>query len=134
MKECFKKKWFAPCIQGGVNTSVKLGGIYVKSLQLNGPADLDGRIQIGDRILAVNGISLVGVTHKQAVETIKIAPQASRLVLDRSVPVVIPKMPERKAKSQAFDKPFSLELVKGVGGLGLSLVGGEGAGEEHGGE
>ncbi|XP_074610552.1 tyrosine-protein phosphatase non-receptor type 13-like [Acropora palmata] len=120
-------------VSGGINTSVKLGGIYVKSLQLNGPADLDGRVAIGDRILAVNGISLIGVTHKQAVETIKMAPQRTRLVLDRSIPVNIPKSSIRKARPQPSDKPFAVELVKGVGGLGLSLVGGKGAGEEHGG-
>ena len=88
---------------------------------------------IGDRILAVNGISLIGVTHKQAVETIKMAPQRTRLVLDRSIPVNIPKSSIRKARPQPSDKPFAVELVKGVGGLGLSLVGGKGAGEEHGG-
>lgn len=88
---------------------------------------------IGDRILAVNGVSLIGVTHKQAVETIKMAPQRTRLVLDRSIPVSIPKSSIRKARPQPSDKPFVVELVKGVGGLGLSLVGGKGAGEEHGG-
>lgn len=120
--------------KGGINTSVKLGGIYIKSLLPNGPADMDGRVQIGDRILQVNGISLVGVTHKQAVETIKMAPQRTRLVLDRSVAVNIPKSSGKKGRSQPSDKPFMVELVKGVGGLGLSLVGGKGAGEEHGGE
>ncbi|XP_022779941.1 tyrosine-protein phosphatase non-receptor type 13-like isoform X3 [Stylophora pistillata] len=120
-------------VSGGINTSVKLGGIYIKSLLPNGPADMDGRVQIGDRILQVNGISLVGVTHKQAVETIKMAPQRTRLVLDRSVAVNIPKSSGKKTRSQPSDKPFMVELVKGVGGLGLSLVGGKGAGEEHGG-
>lgn len=86
---------------------------------------------IGDRILAVNGISLVGVTHKQAVETIKMAPQRTRLVLDRSVPVNIPKSAVKKTRSHPPSKPFAVELLKGVGGLGLSLVGGKGAGDEH---
>ena len=113
---------------------MKLGGIYVKSLLPNGPADMDGRVQIGDRILQVNGISLVGVPHKQAVETIKMAPHRTRLVLDRSIPVNIPKSSGKKARSHPPDKPFTVELLKGVGGLGLSLVGGRGAGEEHGGE
>ena len=93
-----------------------------------------GTIQIGDRILQVNGISLVGVTHKQAVETIKIAPHKTRLILDRSVAVNVPKSSGKKTRSYPPDKPFTVELSKGVGGLGLSLVGGKGAGEEHGGE
>ena len=95
---------------------------------------MDGRVRVGDRILAVNGISLIGVTHKQAVETIKMAPYRTRLVLDRSVPVNVPKSTGKKTRPQATDKPFTVELLKGVGGLGLSLVGGKGAGEEHGGE
>ena len=37
----------------------------MKSLYPNGAADLDGRIQVGHRILSVNGVSLQGVTHKQ---------------------------------------------------------------------
>ncbi|XP_020604777.1 tyrosine-protein phosphatase non-receptor type 13-like [Orbicella faveolata] len=117
----------------GLLTNVKLGGIYIKSLLPNGPADMDGRIQIGDRILQVNGISLVGVTHKQAVETIKMAPYRTRLILDRSVAVNVPKSSGKKTRSHPPDKPFVVELSKGVGGLGLSLVGGKGAGEEHGG-
>ena len=95
---------------------------------------MDGRIQIGDRILQVNGISLVGVTHKQAVETIKMAPHRTRLILDRSVTVNVPKSSLKKTRSHPPDKPFEVELSKGVGGLGLSLVGGKGAGEEHGGK
>lgn len=95
---------------------------------------MDGRVHVGDRILAVNGISLIGVTHKQAVETIKMAPHRTRLVLDRSVPVNVPKSTGKKTRPQASDKPFTVELLKGIGGLGLSLVGGKGAGEEHGGE
>ena len=34
-------------LQGGVNTSVKHGGIYIKSMVRGGAADVDGRIQIG---------------------------------------------------------------------------------------
>ncbi|XP_031567263.1 tyrosine-protein phosphatase non-receptor type 13-like isoform X2 [Actinia tenebrosa] len=121
-------------VTGGINTTVKLGGIYVKSLMLNGPADRDGQIRIGDRILAVDGISLVGVTHKQAVEIIRRAPQRCKIVLDRSVHVNVPaSIKKNSSRTQAKDKPFVVELVKGIGGLGLSLVGGRDAGPEHGG-
>ena len=40
------KVWFF-FNQGGINTSVKFGGIYVKSLQENGAAEADGTIHIG---------------------------------------------------------------------------------------
>ena len=35
------------CVQGGVNTSVRFGGIYVKSLTEKGAAEEDGRIRVG---------------------------------------------------------------------------------------
>uniref|UniRef100_A0A673Y281 Tyrosine-protein phosphatase non-receptor type 20 n=1 Tax=Salmo trutta TaxID=8032 RepID=A0A673Y281_SALTR len=58
-------------VTGGVNTSVKHGGVYVKAIIPKGAAELDGRIQKGDRVVAVNGKSLEGTTHKQAVETLR---------------------------------------------------------------
>lgn len=36
-------------LQGGINTSVPLGGIYVKSIIPRGPADKDGQIKIGNK-------------------------------------------------------------------------------------
>ena len=56
---------------------MRQGGIYVKSFNDGSAAEADGRIQVGDRVLEVNGVSLVGVTHKQAVETLRNAPQVS---------------------------------------------------------
>lgn len=35
-------------LQGGINTSVRHGGIYVKSIIPRGPADKDGQIKIGN--------------------------------------------------------------------------------------
>lgn len=35
------------CPKGGVNTTVRYGGIYIKSLVPGGAAEQDGRIQIG---------------------------------------------------------------------------------------
>lgn len=36
------------CEKGGVNTNVRYGGIYIKSLVPGGAAEQDGRIQIGN--------------------------------------------------------------------------------------
>uniref|UniRef100_A0A665WU42 Tyrosine-protein phosphatase non-receptor type 13 n=1 Tax=Echeneis naucrates TaxID=173247 RepID=A0A665WU42_ECHNA len=58
-------------VTGGVNTNVRHGGIYVKAIIPKGAAELDGRIQKGDRVVAVNGKSLEGATHQQAVETLR---------------------------------------------------------------
>uniref|UniRef100_A0A672YZ08 Tyrosine-protein phosphatase non-receptor type 13 n=1 Tax=Sphaeramia orbicularis TaxID=375764 RepID=A0A672YZ08_9TELE len=58
-------------VTGGSNTSVRHGGIYVKAVIPKGAAELDGRIQRGDRVMAVNGRSLEGATHQQAVEALR---------------------------------------------------------------
>uniref|UniRef100_A0A8C7Q3T3 Tyrosine-protein phosphatase non-receptor type 20 n=1 Tax=Oncorhynchus mykiss TaxID=8022 RepID=A0A8C7Q3T3_ONCMY len=69
--------------QGGVNTSVKHGGVYVKAIIPKGAAELDGRIQKGDRVVAVNGKSLEGATHKQAVETLRDTGKMVHLLLEK---------------------------------------------------
>uniref|UniRef100_A0A8D2CM02 InaD-like protein n=1 Tax=Sciurus vulgaris TaxID=55149 RepID=A0A8D2CM02_SCIVU len=45
--------------------------IYVKTIFAKGAAADDGRLKRGDQILAVNGETLEGVTHEQAVDILK---------------------------------------------------------------
>uniref|UniRef100_A0A669E9N5 Tyrosine-protein phosphatase non-receptor type 20 n=1 Tax=Oreochromis niloticus TaxID=8128 RepID=A0A669E9N5_ORENI len=68
---------------GGAGTAVRHGGIYVKGLIPKGAAELDGRIQKGDRVVAVNGKSLEGATHQQAVEALRDTGQTVHLLLER---------------------------------------------------
>uniref|UniRef100_H3BBQ1 Protein tyrosine phosphatase non-receptor type 20 n=1 Tax=Latimeria chalumnae TaxID=7897 RepID=H3BBQ1_LATCH len=70
-------------VTGGINTSVRQGGIYIKAVVPGGPADCDGRIGRGDRLLEVDGASLQGITHKQAVECLKNTGEVVLLVLER---------------------------------------------------
>ncbi|XP_062376381.1 tyrosine-protein phosphatase non-receptor type 13-like [Sardina pilchardus] len=76
-------------VAGGVNTTVRNGGIYIKSLVMGGAADLDGKIQIGDRLLEVDGTNLRRVTHRQAVECLKRTGEVVTLVLEREQQVVL---------------------------------------------
>ena len=39
--------------QGGINTNVRFGGIYIKTLVSGGAAELDARIQIGKQTQSV---------------------------------------------------------------------------------
>uniref|UniRef100_A0A0S7ESV5 PTN13 n=1 Tax=Poeciliopsis prolifica TaxID=188132 RepID=A0A0S7ESV5_9TELE len=71
--------------KGGSNTTVRHGGIYVKALIPKGAAELDGRIQKGDRVLAVNGKSLEGATHHQAVEVLRDTGQTVHLRLEKGL-------------------------------------------------
>ena len=58
-------------IVGGENTSSLDLGIFVKALTPDGPADRDGRIHPGDRVIAINGQSLEGMPHHVAVDLIR---------------------------------------------------------------
>ncbi|XP_073897928.1 tyrosine-protein phosphatase non-receptor type 13 isoform X11 [Castor canadensis] len=132
--------------KGGVNTSVRHGGIYVKAVIPKGAAESDGRIHKGDRVLAVNGVSLEGATHKQAVETLRNTGQVVHLLLEKGqspaskdVPVA-PRcaLPDQDAQGQAPEKAvkkpcardysfvteentFEVKLFKNSSGLGFSF-------------
>ena len=45
--------------------------IYVKTVFEKGAAAKDGRLKKGDQIMAVNGASLEGVSHENAVNILK---------------------------------------------------------------
>ncbi|XP_030807148.1 FERM and PDZ domain-containing protein 2 [Camarhynchus parvulus] len=144
---------FGISVTGGINTSVRHGGIYVKSIIPRGPADKDGQIKIGDRLLEVDGISLCGITHKQAVERLKKSGQIARLVLERgNYQLAEPCLTanDRKQDQCAVvsvatsltdgtkdccfltdDNTFEVKLTKNSGGLGFSVLQMEGDACEH---
>ncbi|CAG09372.1 unnamed protein product, partial [Tetraodon nigroviridis] len=80
--------------QGGMNTTVRYGGIYIKSLVPGGAAEQDGRIQIGDRLLEVDGTNLKGVTHQQAVECLKKTGEVVTLLLEREPTIMLESRPD----------------------------------------
>lgn len=45
-------------------------GIFISRVTEGGPADLAG-LRVGDKVLSVNGVSVVGVSHYDAVEVLK---------------------------------------------------------------
>ncbi|XP_078347345.1 ras-associating and dilute domain-containing protein-like isoform X2 [Oculina patagonica] len=55
----------------GLYTPLRSPGIYVRTLVAAGPAMKDGRLRLGDRILAVNGTSLVGADYQSAMQQIR---------------------------------------------------------------
>ncbi|XP_068536627.1 tyrosine-protein phosphatase non-receptor type 13 isoform X4 [Anas acuta] len=134
--------------KGGVNTSIRHGGIYVKAIIPKGAAEADGRIEKGDRVLSVNGISLEGATHKQAVETLRNTGQVVHLLLEKgqlsAAKVHAPVTPQctppnqvgqcepqgkpaikaTNAKDYSFvtaENTFEVKLLKNSSGLGFSF-------------
>nr|XP_042907134.1 disks large homolog 1 isoform X3 [Parasteatoda tepidariorum] len=60
-------------IAGGVGNQHVPGddGIYITKVMEGGAAHLDGRLQVGDKLLAVGDVNLERVTHEEAVATLK---------------------------------------------------------------
>ncbi|XP_063066861.1 ras-associating and dilute domain-containing protein [Engraulis encrasicolus] len=68
----------------GLHTELKAPGIYVRTLIPDGPAASDGRLRIGDRILAVNGTSLIGADYQSAVDLIRLGGNRLRFLVAKS--------------------------------------------------
>ncbi|XP_077400242.1 multiple PDZ domain protein isoform X2 [Vanacampus margaritifer] len=58
-------------------------GIFVKSITKDSAVDQDGRIHVGDQIVAVDGVDIQGYTNQQAVEILRHTGQAVHLKLIR---------------------------------------------------
>lgn len=63
-----------------MSTCLKLSG---------GPADLAG-LRVGDKVISVNGVSVVNVDHYDAVEVLKACGRVLVLVIIREVTRIIP--------------------------------------------
>ncbi|KAG5671373.1 hypothetical protein PVAND_001574 [Polypedilum vanderplanki] len=70
-------------VAGYVCEEQDLSGIFVKSIIEGSAAELSHQIQINDRIIAVDGKSLAGVSNYQAVEILRNTDIAVKLTLER---------------------------------------------------
>ncbi|CAL8285956.1 unnamed protein product [Arctogadus glacialis] len=68
----------------GLHTPLNAPGIYIRTLIPDGPASSDGRLRIGDRILAVNGTSLIGADYQSAVDLIRLGGGRLRFLVAKS--------------------------------------------------
>ncbi|NXK67548.1 RADIL protein, partial [Sylvietta virens] len=68
----------------GVHTPLCSPGIYIRTLIEDSPAAADGRLSIGDRILAVNGTSLIGADYESAVDLIRSGGKKLRFLVAKS--------------------------------------------------
>ncbi|CAH1794336.1 unnamed protein product [Owenia fusiformis] len=68
----------------GLYTPLRAAGIYVRAIVKGGPADKDKRLSIGDRILAVNGTSIVGADYSSATNVIRKAGERLRFLVAKS--------------------------------------------------
>lgn len=82
------------------------GDVSITRLADGGAAKLDGRLQIGDVLLQVNDISMEGVPHSFAVDTLQKSGNIVKLIV-------------RRAR-----RPRTVCLWRGARGLGLGIAGG----------
>ncbi|XP_073942884.1 discs large homolog 1-like protein isoform X2 [Choristoneura fumiferana] len=137
-------------IAGGADDAAGGGGVFVSHIAVGGAAHHDGRLRLGDKILAVrdeDGIetSLIGATHAQAVTALRSTGEHVTLVVlpAGSVPPVARTAPLYSTKTQATscstlhelleEEPNEIprcvrmvRLVRSGSRLGMDIVGGLG--------
>lgn len=72
---------FGFSIRGGKEFNIPL---FVLKLAEYGPAAVDGRLQVGDQILEINGFDAYLMTHSEAIEIIKSGGNVVNLVIRRT--------------------------------------------------
>ncbi|XP_043835383.1 multiple PDZ domain protein isoform X8 [Dromiciops gliroides] len=93
-------------------------GIFVKSITKSSAVEHDGRIRVGDQIIAVDGTDLQGFTNQQAVELLRNTGQTVRLALMRKTT-----KPEIQARSdEDFGTPVTVtkDIALSTSGINLS--------------
>ncbi|XP_060852961.1 putative Polycomb group protein ASXL3 [Rhopalosiphum padi] len=123
-------------LAGGADYETK--EITVYKVLTGSPADKDGRIRKGDRILSINGKSMKGITHRESLAILK-APRSevvlviSRCKSDTTTESIGPLQSSdimTSAKNdvianRVFGPLTKIELSKDGSGLGFSLEGGK---------
>ncbi|KAF7494419.1 Protein lap4 [Sarcoptes scabiei] len=61
--------------------------VYISRIFEGGPADIDGKLKVGDKILSINGISCDGLDHDQVISIITGLERFVRLVVEREGPI-----------------------------------------------
>uniref|UniRef100_A0A8C3XHS0 Tyrosine-protein phosphatase non-receptor type 13 n=1 Tax=Cyanoderma ruficeps TaxID=181631 RepID=A0A8C3XHS0_9PASS len=70
-------------IVGGEKTGKLDLGIFIHSVFPGGPADLEGTLKPGHRLISINSTSLEGVSHHAALEILENAPENVTLVISQ---------------------------------------------------
>uniref|UniRef100_A0A671RW30 Disks large homolog 1 n=1 Tax=Sinocyclocheilus anshuiensis TaxID=1608454 RepID=A0A671RW30_9TELE len=115
-------------IAGGVGNQHVPGdnSIYITKIIEGGAAHKDGRLQIGDKLLAVNAVCLEEVTHEDAVAALKNTPEVVYLKVAKPTSVFMNDSyvpPDVTSCKYAYLETYFLH--RGTTGLGFNIVGGE---------
>uniref|UniRef100_A0AAG5DS83 PDZ domain-containing protein n=1 Tax=Anopheles atroparvus TaxID=41427 RepID=A0AAG5DS83_ANOAO len=97
-------------IKGGLNgqrgnpLDITDEGVFISKINTNGAAKRDGRLRVGMRILQVNGLSLLGSTHQEAVDALRATGNQLHLVV-----------------CKGYEKSDLLHLAGSAGGMSASF-------------
>uniref|UniRef100_A0A8C7RK86 Multiple PDZ domain crumbs cell polarity complex component n=1 Tax=Oncorhynchus mykiss TaxID=8022 RepID=A0A8C7RK86_ONCMY len=72
----------------GISLDANSGHHYIRSVLLEGPVGRCGKLFSGDELLEVNGISLIGETHKEVVSILKELPVCVYMACCRPAPLL----------------------------------------------
>uniref|UniRef100_A0A3P9LRX0 PDZ domain-containing protein n=1 Tax=Oryzias latipes TaxID=8090 RepID=A0A3P9LRX0_ORYLA len=75
-------------VVGGENSGRKDLGTLISSLTPGGPAEVDGCLKPGDRLISVNGKNLEGLSHSATVDVLQNTPDDVTLVVSQPGSVV----------------------------------------------
>uniref|UniRef100_A0A452F8W1 Scribble planar cell polarity protein n=1 Tax=Capra hircus TaxID=9925 RepID=A0A452F8W1_CAPHI len=118
------------------------GGIFISRIAEGGAAHRAGTLQVGDRVLSINGVDMTEARHDHAVSLLTAASPTIALLLEREPsphsplpPTAAPAAPGEPGPlrlppgllAAALEGPYPVEeicLPRAGGPLGLSIVGG----------
>ncbi|XP_031688222.1 multiple PDZ domain protein isoform X9 [Oncorhynchus kisutch] len=110
----------------GISLEANNGHHYIRSVLPEGPVGRCGKLISGDELLEVNGISLIGETHKEVVRILKELPVCVYMACFRPVPLL---QSDRDSGQTGLDEFSTEPKIKIQGDLSSFLVpgGSEGA-------
>nr|XP_043877956.1 multiple PDZ domain protein isoform X3 [Solea senegalensis] len=95
----------------GINLEANSGHHYIRSILPEGPVGRCGKLFNGDELLEVNGISLIGETHKEVVRILKELPLCVYVTCCRPSPHLQTDMDDEALSTPKFQKQQDLSSV-----------------------
>ncbi|AWP16116.1 putative synaptojanin-2-binding protein [Scophthalmus maximus] len=92
-------------------------GIFVSKIKEDGAAALDGRLEEGDKILAINGVQLEDLTHGAAVDHFRTAGEDVELLVLKKFPLHMNGPSDSQPDHQS--SAFSLGMLAALAGAAV---------------